>query len=346
VLAHEFGHYHGGDTRLGPWVYKTRAAIGRTLAGLAAHSSVLQKPFIWYGSLFLRVSHGVSRRQELTADELAASTVGSQPLIDGLKKIHGAAALVGSYWSAKVMPVVRAGFLPPLADGFRQFVATPAMAAVASQSVEQAFTESDEDPYDTHPPLKERVEAVRLLPAGAPSSDDGPAIDLLAGIRQLEGDLARPWAGFLSGPLAPISWEDVGGKVYAPTWAATRPRYDAHLAAVAIEDLAERLPALVERLVPGVLAENQDISPEDAVQAVVWGLGATLADALTRLGWSIRANVGEPIVLQGPSGAIGPFRTVHAMASKQLAPADWQRQCADLGLAGTPLGGGRADPET
>jgi len=22
VLAHEFGHFHGGDTKLGPWVYK------------------------------------------------------------------------------------------------------------------------------------------------------------------------------------------------------------------------------------------------------------------------------------------------------------------------------------
>jgi Zn-dependent protease with chaperone function len=29
VLAHEFGHYHGGDTKIGPWIYKTR---GGTLA--------------------------------------------------------------------------------------------------------------------------------------------------------------------------------------------------------------------------------------------------------------------------------------------------------------------------
>jgi heat shock protein HtpX len=90
VLAHEFGHYHGRDTKLGPWIYKTRAAIGRTLEGLAAHSSALQEPFIWYGNLFLRVSHAVSRRQELTADELAAVTVGARPLIEGLKKIHAA----------------------------------------------------------------------------------------------------------------------------------------------------------------------------------------------------------------------------------------------------------------
>src|SRR2546430_16869096 len=53
VLAHEFGHYHGGDTKLGPWIYKTRAAIGRTLQGLARYSPVPQKP----PSLPLRIRH-------------------------------------------------------------------------------------------------------------------------------------------------------------------------------------------------------------------------------------------------------------------------------------------------
>ena len=41
VLAHEFGHFHGGDTKLGPWIYKTRAAIGRTQEGLTRHSSLV-----------------------------------------------------------------------------------------------------------------------------------------------------------------------------------------------------------------------------------------------------------------------------------------------------------------
>jgi len=29
VLAHEFAHYYGGDTSLGPWVYKTQSALIR-----------------------------------------------------------------------------------------------------------------------------------------------------------------------------------------------------------------------------------------------------------------------------------------------------------------------------
>jgi hypothetical protein len=41
IVAHELGHYAGGDTRLGPWIYRTRATIGRTLHHLTsgAHRS-------------------------------------------------------------------------------------------------------------------------------------------------------------------------------------------------------------------------------------------------------------------------------------------------------------------
>lgn len=47
VLAHEFGHYYGGDTKLGPWIYKTRAAIGRTLAGLGDSMLAVAFPLVW-----------------------------------------------------------------------------------------------------------------------------------------------------------------------------------------------------------------------------------------------------------------------------------------------------------
>jgi len=34
VIAHEFGHYVGGDTRIGTWTYRTRRAILRTVSAL------------------------------------------------------------------------------------------------------------------------------------------------------------------------------------------------------------------------------------------------------------------------------------------------------------------------
>src|SRR5262249_12562420 len=42
VLAHEFAHYYGGDTRLGPWVYKTRRAMIRTIENLASLGKLMR----------------------------------------------------------------------------------------------------------------------------------------------------------------------------------------------------------------------------------------------------------------------------------------------------------------
>jgi hypothetical protein len=61
---------------------------------------------------------------------------------------------------------------------------------------------------------------------------------------------------------------------------------------------------LLERLVPVARAQDGGSSPEESVTAAVWNLGATLVDSLVRAGWTIRANVGEPIGLEGPSGAL------------------------------------------
>jgi Zn-dependent protease with chaperone function len=72
VLAHEFGHFHGGDTRLGPLVYRTRAAMARTLN---AASGWVQGIFKAYASFYLSHSQGISRAQEFAADRLAARVI-------------------------------------------------------------------------------------------------------------------------------------------------------------------------------------------------------------------------------------------------------------------------------
>ena len=73
VIAHEFGHYRGGDTRLGPWIHRTRETIARTIDRLSADESIsriiVRQPFIWYGKAFLRITArdqpppGVRRRR-------------------------------------------------------------------------------------------------------------------------------------------------------------------------------------------------------------------------------------------------------------------------------------------
>jgi len=101
ILAHEFGHYHAGDVALGPWIYRTRAAMERTIRQLS--DSVLQVIFLAYGRLFLRVTHAVSRRQEYIADELAARVVGAAPMTSALRKVHATTPAFSAYWQSENM---------------------------------------------------------------------------------------------------------------------------------------------------------------------------------------------------------------------------------------------------
>ena len=117
IVAHEFGHYFGGDVKLGPLIYRTREALVRTVIALHQHSGFLQKPFEWYAALFFRVTHAVSRHQELQADALAARIAGADALARGLRTVHGAGLAFGTYWAQEVAPVLGAGYLPPLAVG-------------------------------------------------------------------------------------------------------------------------------------------------------------------------------------------------------------------------------------
>ena len=172
VLAHEFAHYYGGDTRLWPWVHKTRAAMARTLLNLQSDSlaealsrfqwgqllhHLAMAVLILYWTLFMRITQGISRLHEYRADELASHIAGSKPLIEGLSAIHGAAAALSLFWRTEMVPAMEAGFRPSFTDGFAKFIAAPAIAAPVNKHRQEELKQAATDLYDTHPPLKDRI---------------------------------------------------------------------------------------------------------------------------------------------------------------------------------------------
>ncbi len=145
VIAHEFGHFVAGDVALGPWIYKTRAAIFRALEGLSGN--ILQWLFNWYGRMFMRMTMQVSREQEFAADATAARVAGVAPAISALQRVELIAPAYGSYLNNEVMPVMRAGFLPPVGDGFDRYLADPDMAKVFQDYVKQSSLGVDTGEY-------------------------------------------------------------------------------------------------------------------------------------------------------------------------------------------------------
>ena len=78
--------------------------------------------------------------------------------------------------------------------------------------------EGDSIPCDTHPPLRERVAALKSLPQGS-DGDTRPAVSLLGDPQRWERRLLaaainEEWAR----SLTPVGWEKVVETVYVPLW--------------------------------------------------------------------------------------------------------------------------------
>lgn len=339
VLAHEFGHYHGGDTALGPWIYRTRGAIGRTVQSLSeagrgkgwiAMLAFLRFPFIWYGNLFLRISHAISRAQELSADRLAANTVGAEPLADGLRAIHRSAPACSYFLESQVFPIVRSGFSPPLVEGFAGFLHEESIAKKMDEILQADLTTPRTDAYDTHPPLAQRLAALKGMPK-AKASDDTPALSLIENLPRVESQLISSWLPDKSKPLKPIQWNDTGFAVLLPSWQKMSAQASNALDGIALENLhyvASKLDAFALKL--DMLKTG--LPWQDPVRRYASGvLGAAVACALHARGWAIQTAPGE-VWLSNGSHRLNPFSIVNRITSGEVKESEWKEMIASYGL--------------
>jgi len=335
VLAHEFGHYHGGDVMLGSWLYQTRAAIGRTVQAFReSDSAVLHLPFELYGDLFLRVTHGISRHQEFQADALAAKLVGSRPLIEGLQAVHRGAVVNQVYLESEVLPVLRAGFRPPIASGFAHFVASPTIAPKIEESLEQALQDDLADPHDTHPPLPVRIAALRDLPEGPPPADGDErlAIELLGDLDATERAMvlhARP-ALDLREP-EPISWDQVGETVMAEHAREVARALEEPLRGLTVGTI----PIEQEDLATWARSTGRgsfDATRVDLARDAISILSLVLALRLHEAGWTLEALPGEPVAAARDGQRFVPATWLRGLSAGKLDAAAWREECGRLGI--------------
>src|SRR5215472_9645169 len=242
VLAHEFGHYHAGDTKLSPWIYKTRTAILRTVRNLGSHRSYLaylSYLFKWYAEMFLRITLAISRAQEYAADQLAARFAGSQALIEGLKQLHRGDTAWMPYLQAEVGPVLAAGYAPPLSSGLAQFIASSKIRGEVEASLQKELVQGKADPFDSHPSLPERIAALSKDPAEV-AGDARPATDLVDNLQM--ADISTLGAAAESGrPLQPVTWDRTLDQVWIPSWQSQIEAQPEALRGMTVGDLGEQL---------------------------------------------------------------------------------------------------------
>lgn len=296
ILAHEFGHYHAGDVALGPWIHRTRAALGRTIAQLEGNA--LQHVFLAYGRLFLRITHAVSRRQEFIADEVAARTAGGAAMASALRKVHAAAPAFSTYWNDELTPVLGSGYLPPIMGGFGRFMQSTVVAAGMASIISDSEAQGTSDPYDTHPSLKERLDALATTPRGA-AADNRPATVLFSRLgewerRVLGTVLDQNWARGLKA----VSWDEVIDRVYLPGWRKRVQEQAAILDGLSIGSLPLSSAELARRGAQ-LVGKDKEPAPEAERSTRMTGFVVTaLALLLVDAGWRVEATPGEEFIVR------------------------------------------------
>jgi Zn-dependent protease with chaperone function len=349
VLAHEFAHYYSGDTRMGPWVYKTQSAMIRTfqnigslrelgrIAALQFMNMVVTAILRWYFIFFLRVINLVSRRKEYRADELACLVAGSQPLVQGLRKIHGAAMAWGPYWNSEVVPVLNQGCKPAIADGFSRFLASPQVEVQVTKGIEKEIAEGKTGPYDTHPPLRDRIAAIEKLGAKPGEQDEELAISLLEqpAVTELQFlELMNPKLPRNS--LRPVGWDDIGQTVTIPFWKATVGEY----APLMVGITARSLPEVVKKL-PQMGSKIRDprgtlLTPSQRTQRAGQVIGMALGLAMLEQGWTLVAQPGSAFFAKGAE-RINTWSLIEELAEGKVSAEEWAKMCEELGIADLSL---------
>jgi Zn-dependent protease with chaperone function len=194
VLAHEYGHLSNKDTAGGGFAL----AVRRSLLTMARHlgeagAATWYNPAWWFLNgffrVFLRISQGASRLQEVLADRWAAFAYGSRALEQGLRHVIEQSVRFDAHVCSTLKEVVTAR--APLSNLYAHQPAEPLSAAEVEEAVKAALR-AKPTAYDSHPAPADRVAWARALaaPGTPPAADDDDLVwGLFDGRAALEEEL-------------------------------------------------------------------------------------------------------------------------------------------------------------
>jgi Zn-dependent protease with chaperone function len=173
ILAHEYGHFSNRDTAGGGLALAVRRSLLTTAHHLAAGGAAAWYNPAWlfllgFEKVFLRISQGASRLQEVLADRWAAFTYGAKSFEAGLTHVIRRSVLFDAHVKAAMSEVVRSKRpLPNL------YTYQPAAAVVNDNDIEWAIREAlnrEPSPYDSHPAPMDRFRWVQAIGGGSEHS--------------------------------------------------------------------------------------------------------------------------------------------------------------------------------
>ncbi len=220
VLAHEFGHYSGAHTRLGPIAYRGWNAVVATMRQLQGDDvNWLLRLYGWvlrvFAGLYVLMSLAMRRSQEREADRFMVHCAGRANAEAALREID----VIKAYWSfyrERFLGLAWEWDLAPTADdffgGFQRLLAA---RADEREDLRGKAPRAEGSYLDTHPPTAERIAAMGTLPEQTVSlpDDDRPSSVLLPGFAAAAAATAEN--AYVFGYRERLEWDELVARACA-----------------------------------------------------------------------------------------------------------------------------------
>jgi len=338
LIAAELSALSYSQDRVRAWIYRH----WRWVMFESRHQRLLWQRltlFRWYGRLLASLVAPLIRAHQLEADQRAASWAGSNILATALRSRSGTMAAYRAFLEHEFLPVVNAGFKPPILEGFARFLNSEMVQGAVQQVI---FSESNRNQpalFEPVPPLGWRLQGIQGIAEKMDDDASGSALRFLTNVQVLESDLLRQmFKPKVVKEWKPIDWEQTGVKVFLPIWQRTLKNYAATLNGVLAEDLAEflfspdRLWVEVKRMSPIPLTK------QELRESVLRVTAIALTIALVRNGWQVEVPLGQAISLRRGEEMVRPFELLTNLAAGKIDSFSWRRFTRQAGIASCDLG--------
>jgi Zn-dependent protease with chaperone function len=188
ILAHEYGHFSNRDTAGGGFALRVRRSVLMFIIGLAQSGQATRwNPAWWFARgfylLFLRISQGASRLQEILADRRAAEAYGGEAFAQGLRHVVDRSVHFGTRVEAEVNRALKAK--GPLENLW----AAGLTSNDSAEELEKAMNR-EPSPYDSHPAPRDRIRWVEgTKGTHEEGSSEATAWDLFADRKHQEREM-------------------------------------------------------------------------------------------------------------------------------------------------------------
>lgn len=165
LLAHEYGHFSNRDTAGGGFALTVRRSLVRMAHGLIEGDVATWFNPGWlflnaFYRVFLRISQGASRLQEVLADRWAATAYGAELFGQGLRHVVERSIRFQAHVDSTVKDVV--DNMRPLINLYTHQPPASGAEGDLHAAVEAAMN-AQPSPYDSHPSPSQRLEWVQAI---------------------------------------------------------------------------------------------------------------------------------------------------------------------------------------